>query len=443
MCKVYKTSIRRIGISTQPRCSSPVYILLISFYSDIKGANILTTKESVVKLADFGVAVALNESQEATVVGTPYWMAPEVIQMAGPTSACDIWSVGCTIIELLTGSPPYYDLQPMAALYRIVQDDHPPIPDIVSSQCKEFLLECFKKEPTFRLSAGELLKHQWMNPQKEIKQQQESISHPTLRKPKVRQTPTIESNTLRFNKGDLTMYREDDNDDDDMTFDDLIPDSENGDDSNIPSAIRLSLKEVDTRSLDEDFANLDFSDSDEDDILGIDKLERHRLENELQTQINHLNVSDSSNTKNIIIQSCIQIMELFNQEPDLKASFLTIHVISSLFPLLEYNDNDVKLYTLKLLYSAIESEPKSMETILLVGIFPLIIQFCDYTNTIEIRNIAALFIKEIFSQKYDDDLDMDLTTNESLVRSLIACGGIPALVKLLKSDYTFGKYVYL
>jgi len=92
-------------------------------HRDIKGANILSTKEGLVKLADFGVATKLNESRKSdSVVGTPYWMAPEIIEMTGQQSpACDIWSVGCTVIELLTGKPPYFDLQQMAALFRIVQ----------------------------------------------------------------------------------------------------------------------------------------------------------------------------------------------------------------------------------------------------------------------------------------------------------------------------------
>ncbi|URD82610.1 hypothetical protein MUK42_19066 [Musa troglodytarum] len=93
-------------------------------HRDIKGANILTTKEGLVKLADFGVATKLTEADVNThsVVGTPYWMAPEVIEMSGVCAASDIWSVGCTVIELLTCVPPYYDLQPMPALFRIVQD---------------------------------------------------------------------------------------------------------------------------------------------------------------------------------------------------------------------------------------------------------------------------------------------------------------------------------
>lgn len=101
-------------------------------HRDIKGANILTTKEGLVKLADFGVATKQSGLDQSSVVGTPYWMAPEVIELSGATTASDIWSVGCTVIELIEGKPPYHKLQPMQALFRIVNDEHPPIPGSAS-----------------------------------------------------------------------------------------------------------------------------------------------------------------------------------------------------------------------------------------------------------------------------------------------------------------------
>ncbi|XP_077248433.1 MAP3K epsilon protein kinase 1-like isoform X3 [Tasmannia lanceolata] len=133
-------------------------------HRDIKGANILTTKEGLVKLADFGVATKLTEADLNThsVVGTPYWMAPEVIEMSGVCAASDIWSVGCTVIELLTCVPPYYDLQPMPALFRIVQDEQPPIPDNLSPDITDFLRQCFKKDAMQRPDAKTLLLHPWI-----------------------------------------------------------------------------------------------------------------------------------------------------------------------------------------------------------------------------------------------------------------------------------------
>ena len=134
-------------------------------HRDIKGANILTTKEGIVKLTDFGVATKLTEStKRMSIVGTPYWMAPEIAYPSGSvTPACDVWSLGCTVLELFTGSPPYYELEPMQALFRIVQDDCPPIPDSVSGSLNSFLLKCFQKEPLIRVTAKELLEHSWIN----------------------------------------------------------------------------------------------------------------------------------------------------------------------------------------------------------------------------------------------------------------------------------------
>ncbi|PWN90460.1 hypothetical protein FA10DRAFT_241235, partial [Acaromyces ingoldii] len=131
-------------------------------HRDIKGANILTTKDGSVKLADFGVATKTTALSNGSVVGSPYWMAPEVIDQSGATTASDVWSVGCVVIELLEGKPPYHFLDPMPALFRIVQDDCPPLPEGASPIVKDFLMHCFQKDVNLRISARKLSRHPWM-----------------------------------------------------------------------------------------------------------------------------------------------------------------------------------------------------------------------------------------------------------------------------------------
>ncbi|KAK8966959.1 Mitogen-activated protein kinase kinase kinase NPK1 [Platanthera guangdongensis] len=130
-------------------------------HRDIKGANILVDNKGCIKLADFGaskqVAMLATITAAKSMKGTPYWMAPEVILQTGHglcevyllslTCPADIWSVGCTIIEMATGKPPWsQQFQEVAALFHIgTTKSHPPIPDYLSSEAKNFLLKCLQK----------------------------------------------------------------------------------------------------------------------------------------------------------------------------------------------------------------------------------------------------------------------------------------------------------
>ncbi|KAJ2579512.1 Protein kinase of the Mitotic Exit Network, partial [Coemansia sp. RSA 1797] len=129
-------------------------------HRDIKPGNILLLKDGVVKLADFGVARIQNGLN--TVVGSPYWIAPEVLLLHGSTSAADIWSLGCTIVQLVSGKAPYQDLPPMTAMFRIGQDEHPPFPPNISAALRDFLSRCLVHVPSARATADELSTHVWI-----------------------------------------------------------------------------------------------------------------------------------------------------------------------------------------------------------------------------------------------------------------------------------------
>jgi len=101
----------------------------------VKSANILISHDGVLKLTDFGVATLLTEDMKTqSFTGTPYWMAPEVIETEGKVAPSnDIWSLGCTIIELIKGEPPHYNKNPFQAMYDIVHYEME-IPSGISSE---------------------------------------------------------------------------------------------------------------------------------------------------------------------------------------------------------------------------------------------------------------------------------------------------------------------
>ncbi|KZV41036.1 mitogen-activated protein kinase kinase kinase YODA-like [Dorcoceras hygrometricum] len=145
-----------------------------TLHRDIKGANILVDPSGRVKLADFGMAKHIaGQSCPLSFKGSPYWMAPEVIRNSNSCSlAVDIWSLGCTVLEMATSKPPWSQYEGVAAMFKIGNSKElPTIPDHLSEEGKDFVRLCLQRNPLHRPTASQLLEHVFVKgaaPAKEI-----------------------------------------------------------------------------------------------------------------------------------------------------------------------------------------------------------------------------------------------------------------------------------
>uniref|UniRef100_A0A0D9VH25 mitogen-activated protein kinase kinase kinase n=1 Tax=Leersia perrieri TaxID=77586 RepID=A0A0D9VH25_9ORYZ len=151
-----------------------------TIHRDIKGANILVGPNGEVKLADFGMAKHVTSLAEIrSCRGSPYWMAPEVIMNRGYSLAVDIWSLGCTIIEMATGRHPWHPYEHVPAMWKIINSkDIPETPECFSKEGKDFLSLCLKRDPAQRPSAASLLGHPFVHDHQAVRTQTYNATQP-------------------------------------------------------------------------------------------------------------------------------------------------------------------------------------------------------------------------------------------------------------------------
>ncbi|XP_028628582.1 mitogen-activated protein kinase kinase kinase 4 isoform X1 [Grammomys surdaster] len=138
-------------------------------HRDIKGANIFLTSSGLIKLGDFGCSVKLKNNAQTmpgevnSTLGTAAYMAPEVITRAkgeGHGRAADIWSLGCVVIEMVTGKRPWHEYEHnFQIMYKVGMGHKPPIPERLSPEGKDFLSHCLESDPKIRWTASQLLDH--------------------------------------------------------------------------------------------------------------------------------------------------------------------------------------------------------------------------------------------------------------------------------------------
>ncbi|KAK2078149.1 hypothetical protein QBZ16_004017 [Prototheca wickerhamii] len=148
-------------------------------HRDVKAANVLLSGAGAVKVSDFGVSAQLSGTigyKRRTFVGSPLWMAPEVIEQApdafagegaaaargradGYDAAADIWSLGITAIEMARGAPPRVEVSSFRLLFMIVRDEPPALEGPFSTPFKDFVWQCLRKDPAERPAPADLLQH--------------------------------------------------------------------------------------------------------------------------------------------------------------------------------------------------------------------------------------------------------------------------------------------
>lgn len=418
-------------------------------HRDVKAANVLITDSGKVKLADFGVATKVATLHN-TIVGTPNWMAPEsVLGGEGICTASDIWSLGATIIELFTTYPPYHDLNPMAALHAIGTDEHPPLPSGMAPLAKDFLLECFQRQPSIRISAKLLLKHKWMAQELEhlTKMTKSESVRKSLLDPQLKllsSTPKLESDSAtpytvlrehtstsgteqslsssprkKYTRSELLSKFTD-------KEDDLGIDGEG--ESDLINIKLVEKKDESLGSQDEEYSDpfleLDIENFDTNDLEVQSKMEF------LITKLNN-RVSSAHLGNDEITQSLVKItgrmLQLLKKYPTLHDVIIRDHSVLTFMELLEsapelIEEHKLWYHVLSILNVIFGDHVAQLENFALLGGIPMITQFSKLSFGLPVRLQVVKFVKI-------------LKKSDKAMLMFVSSGGLRVLSRFLEEDF--------
>jgi serine/threonine protein kinase len=153
-------------------------------HRDVKAGNILLTRNGQIKLADFGVSAKLStiHSKRDTVIGAPYWMAPEVINAESHDGKADIWSLGISLIEMAEGKPPLSTIHPMRAIFIIPNQPPPTLSQVdqFSPELNDLVAQCLVKDPAKRAAPKDLLQHPFVKDAVMELTKSKGVNHPEM-----------------------------------------------------------------------------------------------------------------------------------------------------------------------------------------------------------------------------------------------------------------------
>jgi len=170
---------------------------------------LLINNLGVVKLSGFGNVRNEDLTKDCNIQADPFWLAPEAVDPSTIGIASDIWSLGCTAIEMLNGEPPYFSLNNLQALYKIAEDEHPPLPSNISPELNKFFVSCcFVRDIKRRSTTQNLLIHPWMKLYESARKENFTFSEIVAMIKKANPNKKIKEEELENQIQDLTRERD-------------------------------------------------------------------------------------------------------------------------------------------------------------------------------------------------------------------------------------------